>query len=78
VDLPEIVLRGALRREGFDGKAKYGRLLKPGQNPADAVYLEKRREDALRAEALSVVRWGWDALTDFTDTAARLWACLRA
>jgi hypothetical protein len=62
----------------FDGKAKYGRLLKPGQNPADAVYLEKRREDALRAEALSVVRWGWDALTDFTDTAARLWACLRA
>jgi hypothetical protein len=62
----------------FDGKEKYGRLLKPGQSPADAVYLEKRREDALRAETLSVVRWGWDALSDFASTAARLWACLRA
>jgi hypothetical protein len=61
----------------FDGKEKYGRLLKPGQSPADAVYLEKRREDALRAETLSVVRWGWDALSDFGSTAARLWACLR-
>jgi hypothetical protein len=61
----------------FDGKEKYGRLLKPGQSPADAVYWEKRREDALRAEALSVERWGWDALSDFAPTAARLWACLR-
>jgi len=61
----------------FDGKEKYGRLLKPGQSPADAVYLEKRREDALRAETLSVVRWGWDALSDFASTAARLCACLR-
>ncbi len=62
----------------FDGKQKYGRLLKPGQTPADAVYLEKRREDALRAETLSVVRWGWDALSDFGSTASRLWACLHA
>lgn len=62
----------------FDGKEKYGRLLKPGQSPADAVYAEKRREDALRAEELSVVRWGWDALSDFGSTAARLWACLQA
>jgi hypothetical protein len=62
----------------FDGKEKYGRLLKPGQSPADVVYAEKRREDALRAEELSVVRWGWDALSDFGSTAARLWACLRA
>ena len=32
----------------FDGKEKYGRMLKPGQTPADAVFAEKRREDALR------------------------------
>jgi hypothetical protein len=61
----------------FDGKEKYGRLLRPGQSPADAVYAEKRREDALRAEALSVVRWGWDALSDFGPIAARLWTYLR-
>lgn len=61
----------------FDGKEKYGRLLKPGQSPADAVYAEKRREDALRAEALWVVRWGWDALSDFGPVAARLWTFLR-
>lgn len=33
----------------FDGAIKYGRLLKPGQNPGDAVFEEKRREDEVRA-----------------------------
>jgi hypothetical protein len=61
----------------FDGKEKYGRFLRPGQTPADAVYAEKLREDALRAQSLSVVRWGWDALADFRSTAARLWTFLR-
>ncbi|TQM15250.1 hypothetical protein [Pseudonocardia kunmingensis] len=61
----------------FDGKEKYGRLLRPGQSPADAVYAEKRREDALRAENLSMVRWGWDALADFGPTASRLRTFLR-
>ena len=32
----------------FDGKVKYGRLLRPGQNPGDVVFAEKRREDELR------------------------------
>lgn len=32
----------------FDGKLKYGRLLRPGQDPGDAVFEEKRREDELR------------------------------
>jgi hypothetical protein len=41
----------------FDGRQKYGRLLRDGQSAADAVYDEKLREDALRAEGLSVVRW---------------------
>ena len=32
----------------FDGRIKYGRLLKPGESPGDAVFREKRREDELR------------------------------
>ena len=32
----------------FDGKVKYGRLLRPGQNPGDVAFAEKRREDELR------------------------------
>lgn len=56
----------------FDGVAKYGRLLRPGQSAGDAVYAEKLREDELRAEDLGVVRWGWPALRDFGTTADRL------
>ncbi|MGY1840510.1 MULTISPECIES: hypothetical protein [unclassified Modestobacter] len=43
----------------FDGRIKYGRLLRPGQSPGDAVFEEKRREDALRDERWGVVRWVW-------------------
>ena len=32
----------------FDGRVKYGRLLRPGQDAGDVVFDEKRREDALR------------------------------
>jgi hypothetical protein len=32
----------------FDGRVKYGRLLKPGQEPGDVVFDEKVREDLLR------------------------------
>lgn len=32
----------------FDGKVKYGRLLKPGQEPGDVVFAEKKREDLVR------------------------------
>ncbi len=56
----------------FDGRVKYGRLLRPGESPADAVYREKLREDALRAEDLGVVRWGWADLGRFDGVAARL------
>jgi hypothetical protein len=58
----------------FDGRIKYGRLLRPGQSAGDVVYAEKLREDALRAEGLTVVRWGWPNLTDFTETRSRLLA----
>jgi hypothetical protein len=32
----------------FDGKVKYGRYLRPGEAPGDAVFREKKREDLLR------------------------------
>jgi hypothetical protein len=43
----------------FDGRIKYGRLLRPGQDPGDAVFEEKRREDAIRSEGWGMVRWTW-------------------
>jgi hypothetical protein len=46
----------------FDGRVKYGRLLRPGQMPGDAVFEEKRREDLLRDEDWGVVRWTWNDL----------------
>jgi hypothetical protein len=56
----------------FDGVAKYGRLLRPGQTAADAVVEEKRREDAIRDTGLRVRRWGWDDLDNFGPVATRL------
>jgi len=46
----------------FDGKLKYGQLLKPGQRIEDVIFEEKLREDALRDLGLQVVRWLWDDL----------------
>ncbi|WP_344805970.1 hypothetical protein [Microlunatus ginsengisoli] len=46
----------------FDGKVKYGRLLRPGQRVEEVVYAEKLREDALRDHGWQVVRWTWDDL----------------
>lgn len=43
----------------FDGKFKYGRLLKPGQPAEEAVFDEKVREDRIRDEDHGVVRWIW-------------------
>lgn len=56
----------------FDGRIKYGRLLRPGQDPGDAVFEEKLREDAIRAEGLAMVRWCWSDLTAFAPVADRL------
>jgi hypothetical protein len=56
----------------FDGKVKYGRLLKPGQDIGEVVYAEKLREDAIRAEDWHVVRWTWADLRDFDTVAVRL------
>ncbi|SDT27988.1 Transcriptional regulator, AbiEi antitoxin, Type IV TA system [Friedmanniella luteola] len=43
----------------FDGRVKYGALLRPGQRPEDVVFAEKLREDALRDAGWQVVRWIW-------------------
>lgn len=47
----------------FDGRIKYGRCLRPGQDPGDAVFNEKQREDRLRDEGWQVVRWVWRELS---------------
>ena len=49
----------------FDGKGKYLKeeFLR-GRPPGDVVYDEKVREDHLRAEGFTVVRWGWAELAD--------------
>ena len=44
----------------FDGRVKYGRLLRPGELPEDAVFREKRREDDLRRVTdWRMIRWVW-------------------
>lgn len=44
----------------FDGKVKYGRLLKEGQTADDVVFEEKLREDAVRGEGHEMARWIWE------------------
>jgi hypothetical protein len=61
----------------FDGRIKYGRLLRPGQEPGDAVFEEKRREDAIREEGWGVVRWTWSDLMRRDALRARVGRGLR-
>jgi hypothetical protein len=56
----------------FDGRIKYGRSLRPGQDVEDAVFAEKRREDAIRDEDWDVVRWVWADLQRPDRLAARV------
>jgi hypothetical protein len=63
--------RGQLLGE-FDGRLKYGRLLKPGETPGDAVFDEKAREDALRDGGSRVVRWTWAELAEPTIVVERI------
>ena len=64
-------LRGRLLGE-FDGKIKYGRLLKPGESAGDAVFREKLREDALRDNGSRVVRWVWAELAQPNEVIQRI------
>ena len=61
----------------FDGRVKYGRLLQPGETVADAVYREKRREDALRDEGWQLVRWSTADLQQEQVLAVRLQRAFR-
>ncbi|GAA5119234.1 hypothetical protein [Pseudonocardia adelaidensis] len=56
----------------FDGLIKYGRLVEPGQDPADVVVAEKLREDEIRDLGLRVVRWTWSEIDDFDPVTERL------
>jgi hypothetical protein len=56
----------------FDGRTKYGRLLKPGESTEDVLYREKLREDALRDLGWQVVRWTWADLRHPATIADRL------
>ena len=56
----------------FDGRIKYGRLLRPGQEPGDAVLAEKLREAAIRDEGWGMVRWVWSDLRRPDRLAARV------
>ena len=67
-----LLVGGVPHRREFDGKVEYGRYLGPGQLPGDAVFAEKRREDALRDCGVEVVRWVWDELETFDRVVARL------
>lgn len=56
----------------FDGKIKYGRLLRTGETIQDVVYREKLREDALRDLGWQVVRWTWSDLQQPRALSSRL------
>jgi hypothetical protein len=56
----------------FDGLSKYGRLLRPGQDPAEVVVAEKLREDEIRDLGLRVARWIWREIDAFGPVAERL------
>lgn len=43
----------------FDGKTKYTGRARPGEDPGEAAWREKRREDEIRALGPFVVRWIW-------------------
>ena len=55
----------------FDGRVKYGRLLKPGEAPGDVVWREKQREDRIRDLGYEVGRIIWSDLSDRPDVAER-------
>lgn len=46
----------------FDGRIKYGELVRPDETPTDVVMREKQREVELRALGWWVIRWTWREL----------------
>jgi hypothetical protein len=62
----------------FDGKIKYGRLLRPGQEAGDVIFAEKQREDLVREITRgSMVRLVWADLDRPRVTHDRIGRLLR-
>lgn len=62
----------------FDGKVKYGRYLKKGEQPGDAVFREKKREDLLReVTTWQMIRFIWADLYRQAATADRVRRMMR-
>lgn len=56
----------------FDGRVKYGRLLKPGEETSDVVVRERQRELAIERAGWSVVRFTWADIHNPTLVVSRL------
>ena len=70
---PELGLLGE-----FDGKVKYGRYLRPGETPGDAVFREKQREDLVRRlTGWGMFRLTWPMLYDRPGTTQAFWSSAR-
>lgn len=62
----------------FDGRVKYGRFLREGETPGDAVFREKRREERLcELTGWRMVRIVWADLYRAAETAGRIRRLLR-
>lgn len=62
----------------FDGRVKYGRLLRPGQAAGDVVFQEKRREDLLReATQFAMLRLIWADYDNPLSIGDRFWRLSR-
>jgi hypothetical protein len=62
----------------FDGRKKYLEHLHPGEEPSDAVFREKRRENRVRElTQWRGVRWDWSDLQQPHATCGRIWGVLR-
>jgi len=48
----------------FDGRVKYGRLVRPGESPSDVAWRERQRELAIERAGWIVVRFTWAELRD--------------
>ena len=62
----------------FDGKAKYDRLLRPGQQAGEVGLRREGARGRDPREDWEVVRWTWHDLRDFGPTAARIRERFRA
>ena len=61
----------------FDGRIKYGRLLKPGQTTESVLVAERHREQAIERAGWGVVRFTWSEVHDLALVRDRLRAAFR-